>query len=573
MIRLKWKGEQWKASMEARQALSSFHQWGPRAKRAAAVLFALLVLLGLYRVSLYSYLLFHSLAEIFSIVIACGIFMIAWNSRGFLQNNYLLFIGIAYLFVGLIDLIHSLGYKGMGVFQGYDTDLPTQLWIAARYVEALSLFSAPFYLRRKLNPHLLLFAYGLGTALLFLSVFYWKLFPVCFVEGAGLTPFKKISEYVICLVLLFSVFLLLRQRDQFDKKVLTWVVWSIFLTIGSELAFTFYVDAYGLSNLIGHFFKIFSFYLIYKALIETGLAKPYNFLFRDLKRQEEMLHERTVQLEDANRELDAFSYSVSHDLRAPLRSIDGFAAAVLEDYGDRLDRTGIEHLDRIRFGVERMKHLVEDLLNLSRVSRRELLRSRVDLSAIAEEIVAELKQRDPMRRVEVALHPGVIVEGDPGLLRVVMENLLNNAWKFTGTREAARIEFGLTDQKGARTCFVRDNGVGFDMHYADRLFGAFQRLHGEASFPGTGIGLATVRRILLRHGGKIWAEAEAEKGAVFFSPCPQTNRAPLPASKGARMKESIGRGTEKSYCKPIEAPSSPSATRDRRANPQESGGR
>jgi len=251
------------------------------------LLLGILIFLGLYLTSLYSYPLFHSLAEIFSIVIACGIFMIAWNSRRFLENNYLLFIGIAYLFVGGLDLIHTLAYKGMGVFHGYETNLPTQLWIASRYMESLSLFLAPFFFGRKLKVNSVFLGYAFVTFFLLLSIFYWDIFPVCFIEGVGLTPFKKINEYIISLILLVSIFLLLKNRREFEREVLQWVVWSILLTIVSELAFTFYIDAYGLSNLIGHIFKLLSFYLIYKAIIQTGLSKPYNLLFRNLKQSEE----------------------------------------------------------------------------------------------------------------------------------------------------------------------------------------------------------------------------------------------------------------------------------------------
>ena len=256
-------------------------------KKYAYFLTGVLVFLGIYLTSHYNYLLFHSLAEVFSIVIACGIFMVAWNSRQFLDNNYLLFIGIAYLFVGGLDLIHTLAYKGMGVFHGYETNLPTQLWIAARYTESLSLFLAPFFFGRKLKANIIFLGYTLVTSILLLSIFYWNIFPVCFVEGVGLTPFKKINEYIISLILLVSIVLLLKNRREFERNVLQWVVWSILLTIVSELAFTFYIDAYGLSNIIGHFFKIVSFYFIYKAIIETGLTKPYNLLFRNLKQTEE----------------------------------------------------------------------------------------------------------------------------------------------------------------------------------------------------------------------------------------------------------------------------------------------
>jgi len=258
-------------------------------KKYPYILIGILALLGLYLASLYNYLLFHSLAEIFSIIVACGIFMIAWNSRRFLDNNYLLFIGIAYLFIASLELVHTLAYTGMNIFKGYETNLATQLWIATRYLESISLLSGLFFFRRKLKAESVFLVYTLATSLLLASIFYWDIFPTCFVEGVGLTPFKIISEYVISLILVAAIALLFKNRSEFDRNVLQWVAWSIILTIFSELAFTFYIHAYGFSNLVGHYLKIISFYLIYKAIIETGLTRPYTLLFRNLKQREEAL--------------------------------------------------------------------------------------------------------------------------------------------------------------------------------------------------------------------------------------------------------------------------------------------
>jgi PAS domain S-box-containing protein len=251
------------------------------------ILAGVLVFLGLYLASLYNYLLFHGLAEVFSIVVAFGIFVVAWNARQFLDNSYFLAIGVAFLFVGCLDLIHTLAYPGMGVFPGYGTNLAAQLWISARYFQSLSLLIAPLLIFRKLRVSFLFLGYGLATLFLLLAIFYWDIFPVCFVEGAGLTPFKIISEYVISLLLLGAIFTMFQKRQEFDAGVLRLLFAAIIVTIASELSFTLYEHAYALPNLIGHFLKIVAFYLIYKAIIETGLVKPYNLLFRDLKHREE----------------------------------------------------------------------------------------------------------------------------------------------------------------------------------------------------------------------------------------------------------------------------------------------
>jgi len=228
------------------------------------------------------------------------------------------------------------------------------------------------------------------------------------------------------------------------------------------------------------------------------------------------LKERAIRLEVANKELESFSYSVSHDLRAPLRSIDGFSEALVEDYADKLDRQAKDYLQRIRAATQRMGQLIDDLLNLSRVARSEIKADHVDLSAVAHAIATELKKTDPGRQVEFVLGEGVTATGDRRLLRIALENLIGNAWKFTAKRPSARIEFGVTGDNGARAYFVRDNGAGFDMAYANKLFGAFQRLHTTMEFNGTGIGLATVQRIIHRHNGRVWAAAKVEQGATFY---------------------------------------------------------
>lgn len=241
--------------------------------------------------------------------------------------------------------------------------------------------------------------------------------------------------------------------------------------------------------------------------------------FQDIserRRAEAALRRYAAQLEAANAELDAFAYSVSHDLRAPLRAIDGFSQALLEDCGDRLDAAGRAHLARVRQATQRMAQLIDDLLNLSRVTRAQMRLAPVDLSALAQRIAAELRHSAPDRAVEFVIAPGLVVQGDPGLLHVALENLLANAWKFTAPRARARIEVGVTVHAGRPAYFVRDDGVGFDMRYADKLFGAFQRLHAAEEFPGTGIGLATVQRIVHRHGGRVWAEGAVDRGATFY---------------------------------------------------------
>ncbi|MGH3106070.1 MAG: PAS domain S-box protein, partial [Rubrobacteraceae bacterium] len=240
----------------------------------------------------------------------------------------------------------------------------------------------------------------------------------------------------------------------------------------------------------------------------------------DLRRLNEELEGRvrwrTAQLEAFNNELEAFSYSVSHDLRAPLRAIDGFSQILLEDYEDKLDEEGRLYLRRTKNASQRMGHLIDDLLNLSRMTRSEMRRESVDLSALVKGVAEDLRATSPEHEVDVIVEEGLVANGDESLLRVALENLLGNAWKFTRDQPRPRIEFGILEHEDTPAYFVCDNGVGFDMAYADKLFGAFQRLHSTGEFEGTGIGLATVQRIIHRHGGRVWAEGNIGSGATFF---------------------------------------------------------
>ncbi|MBS3813263.1 diguanylate cyclase [Candidatus Bipolaricaulota bacterium] len=262
-------------------------------------IFAFALTAGAYFLSTYNYLLFHSLVEIFSIVVAFAIFAVAWNTRSYHDNDYLIFFGIAYLFVGGIDLLHTLAYKGMGVFPEYGSNLATQLWVLGRYLESVSLLIAPVFFTRKLNYKRAFAGYSFASLLLLLSIFYWGIFPDCFVPGSGLTTFKVVSEYVISGILLGGIYLLARFRDRLERSTFYLLATSILLTIFAELFFTFYVSVYGISNLIGHLFKLGSFYLIYLAIINTGLRKPYRLMFKELKDNKERYQSYFEELGDA----------------------------------------------------------------------------------------------------------------------------------------------------------------------------------------------------------------------------------------------------------------------------------
>jgi PAS domain S-box-containing protein len=269
--------------------LNLFPERGFSSSAVRRLMVAALVLFGLYLSSLYSFLLFHVLVEIFSIIVAFAIFMFAWNTRAILNNNALLVLGVAYLAIGALDLLHTLSYKGMGVFKVPGADMAAQLWIAARAVESLSRLVAPLFAGRRVHLGWTVALYALVFALLVAAIFIYPLFPTCYIEGTGLTPFKKISEYVISAILLGGLFTLAAKKDHFDENVFRLLAASLVLTIVSELMFTLYISVYGISNMVGHFFKLGSFWLIYTAILQTGLRQPFKLLFRELKQQENQL--------------------------------------------------------------------------------------------------------------------------------------------------------------------------------------------------------------------------------------------------------------------------------------------
>jgi light-regulated signal transduction histidine kinase (bacteriophytochrome) len=255
-------------------------------------------------------------------------------------------------------------------------------------------------------------------------------------------------------------------------------------------------------------------YVMKPFLVDELRARVRNLVL--LKESQDAIEKGNAQLALANSELEAFSYSVSHDLRAPLRSMAGFSQALLEDCAEQLSADGKRYLKHVREAARQMGELIDDLLNLSRVSRAELRRERADMSELARQALAKLRHSQPDREVDVIIEDGLVAHADPRLLDVALTNLLGNAWKFTGKRVDARIELAARAGERPPVYFVRDNGAGFDATYADKLFGVFQRLHATHEFEGTGIGLATVRRIVSRHGGRVWAEGEVDRGATFY---------------------------------------------------------
>ena len=715
----------------------------------------------------FSYPLFHSLVELATVVIAVTAGVVGWHTFPFSRNHFLLYLAAGYFWVAVVDLFHLISYSGVEVIAGDGGNRATQFWIVGRYMEAALFLAAPFFLGRTPTRLGQFVAFG-AIALFFCGLILLGRFPVAFVEGSGLTPFKVASEYIIIALLAAALGHLWLRRHALDRQVWQLLAFAIVVTALSEFAFTLYSSTFGLENLLGHLGKLVSYWAVFYAVVHLTLTEPFRWMargaqsfdavpdvtlildreglvrhtnpaalefagvdendclgrhchelfhprdlaprdclvcqaiahgieedtrlelhfpergqwrqislapvrtptgtqgvvhigrnvtqrrqaeealairhdeldsilasvgegvlgmdtegratyvnsaferltgwneeefigrnghetlhhshpdgtpfpleecpvhrtvaqgllhhqaedtfwrrdgtsfpveytsaavrdrngtitgavvvFRDITERKELererrrhreelerkVAERTAELQAANRELESFSYSVSHDLRAPLRTIDGFSDALVEDYADQLDDDARGYLDRIQGAARRMTEQLNGLLTLSRVTRRELQMESVDLSAIANDVARELQESEPDRQVEWRIEPEMQARGDAALLHVLLQNLLGNAFKFTGERQAARIEFGTAEHDGLDCFYVRDNGAGFAMESAGELFRPFQRLHSQDEYDGTGIGLATVYRIIERHGGRIWAEAAPEEGAAFY---------------------------------------------------------
>lgn len=476
---------------------------GPAELAIGLTILALLALTAAH-----SYLVFHTLAEIFSVVIASGVFVIAWSSHRFRDDNYLLFLGIGLLGVAAVDLVHALAYRGVGVFPGISTDVPTQLWVAGRFLEVATLVGAPLTAGWRLRPGALFGAFAAAAALLVAAVFAGR-FPAAFVEGKGLTPFKVGSEYAICALFAVSLWLLLRgARPDLDASVTRLVGAAIALRIASELAFTLYADPYAAANMTGHLLKIAAYYLVYKAIIHRAIFEPHAILFRDLQRNEKELRNHIS-------ELEAFSLGVAHDLRGPLAAVRGFAQFLGEE--PALPEQAKQHVDDIVEGTNRMGEIIDAMLALGRLERSEIRHETIDLGSLARTAFETLRERAGRSDVEFVSPDRLPIKADPGLARMAVENLISNALKFTSKQQHPRIEIGkVSSGAGRDVFFVRDNGAGFDPARVSRLFSPFGRLHDQSEFAGTGIGLMTVRRIVERHGGTIRAESAPGKGATFY---------------------------------------------------------
>lgn len=477
------------------------------------ILVGFFVLSGLYLASLYSFLLFHSLSEIFTIVIACGIFMLVWNGRIFLDNNYLLFIGISYLFVAVLDMLHTLTYKGMGVIDVNSANVATQLWVSSRYLQSFSFLFAILFINRQPKADNIIIGYAIVTSLVLASIFLWHIFPACYIEGVGLTAFKRVSEAVVSLTFVASILLLLKKDRAFDHHVLQLLVLSITLNIVAEIFFSLYRNVYGGFNLVGHFFRLTSYYVMYKAIIETGYVKPFTLLFRNLQVKEEALLQQTIELQARNEDLDAFAHTVAHDLKNPL------AAIVTTTESLASPRLSAQTRQEFQLGIKeaafKMGNIIDDLLLFAEVRKSDVPMEPLDMGTIINNAKDRLSSTIREKKAEIIMPvEWPIALGYCHWVEEVWVNYLSNALKYGG--EKPLIEFGAKLQSDGEIRFwVRDNGPGLTVEEQSRLFTPFTRLN-QLRATGHGLGLSIVRRIVEKLGGQVGVESEVGKGSVFY---------------------------------------------------------
>lgn len=498
---------------------------------AATALYVAVFLVVLYLTSLYNYLLFHSIVEIFCVVVACTVFFITWNTRDLIDKGGILLLGISYFYIAVLDLVHALAFQGMGVFHHVGPDLPTQLWICARSIEAVSFFLVPLLLHRRLRPWQPMLGYFVVTTTLLVTVF-GGIFPRCFVEGQGLTLFKRVCEYVIIVLIASGMVGLIRRRLSFQSENLYAILAAMAFTIIAELMFTLYASLYGFLNLLGHELKLVSFLFVYQVLVAKGIRKPVSLLFQGLEQAKDALAAENMRLVAIQQELalknkrlqvldeqkNLFLGMAAHDLRNPISAIRGHARLLLEV--DDLEREQAESaLTSVKRASEHMLHLVENLLDVSVIESGKLelsLRS----SSLSELLARRLEfflllAKEKSIKLITDVPQDIVVEMDPHRMEQVIDNLISNAVKYSPS--GRRVWVSLSRDSDTVRLTVRDEGPGLSNEDQSRLFGAFSRLSSRptAGERSTGLGLVISQRIVNAHHGTITVDSRLGEGSTF----------------------------------------------------------
>lgn len=481
----------------------------------SSLVFAIIIFM--YYISRHNYLLFHMLAEFYSILIAFALFIISYNTKKYSEDYSLLYLGTAYLFIAFIDLLHTISYKGMNVFLDYEFHA-NQLWIAARFMESISLLLFALFFRKnlKIKNWYIFLIYSLVTTFFIWSIFFSKIFPICFIENQGQTNFKIYSEYIIILILTLSALFLFKNKTSFSRKIFTYLILSIGITIASELCFTLYTDNYGITNVAGHLFKILSFYLIYKSIIETGLTSPFSLIFSELKARE-------LELQESNRTKDKFFSIIGHDLKNPIGAISEMSRYLKENISTINEEDLIEDLDLIKESADFSKEFLDNVLLWAR-SQTGRLEKNPQLFQIFPAVEAELRLLNTTAfKKNISFINEVdrndIIFADRNMFALIVRNLLSNALKFSYSDSEIKI---ISEKYGGDIKFsIIDSGTGMSKKTIDNIFGdqgKVQSIPGTAKESGTGLGLMLCREFVYKNGGNIWLKSKLDEGtSVFFT--------------------------------------------------------
>jgi signal transduction histidine kinase len=476
----------------------------------------LAILLVLYLSSFYSFLLFHSLVELGTILLSFAIFVFTWNTRQYLDNNYLLFIGISFLALLIIDTTNMLVYRGIDIFPQATANMTAQLEIVIRLVHALSFLLALYFLMRNINIYLVMAGYALCLILIFTSIFYWDNFPIVFIEGKGITDFKIWGEYISSLILVIAAIGLVANSSNFKQEVLVFLIIAILAIAVEGLVLT--RTDYQPDNIIHHIVKIISFYLVYKAIIETGLQRPLSILMRNLKRSQEEQWQVSLKLAEQNEELEAFAHTVAHDLKNPISAILMAAVAASDPALDEREKKSF--LADIKGTAVKMNSITDNLMMLARVRKSEIHLEALDMQEILNSVFVRLRPMIQEHQAEIHSQqdwPAAV--GYAPWIEEVWANYLSNAIQYGG--EPPCIQIGATTQPdGMLRFWIRDNGSGIPLEEQSKLFKPFSQIQTLKSI-GHGLGLSIVRRIIERLDGQVGVESQPGQGSTFYFTLPE----------------------------------------------------
>jgi signal transduction histidine kinase len=489
---------------------------------------------------LYNYLLFHSIIEIISVIIAISVFIIVVNTRKLINEDaFFNIIGSAFFFVGALDFLHTLSYYGMGVFPDFDKNLPTQIWIVSRYCLSFTFLIGLLLNKKKINFYIIFVVYFIIFIAVLLSVFYFKIFPDCYIEGTGLTPFKIVSEFIISFMFLINFLIVLLKKKDYNKTILIYIFIFFISSLFSDIFFALYKKINDVINFSGHWFKLLSYLIIYKIFIEISFKQPYLLLFKDLKESKEKYVSLFEELKEKNNDLEQIIYIISHDLRTPMTNIQGFTKAIdfsvekiLNLINSKKDRDEIkkevdviakEEINAfkkyIQSSIVKIDSLITGLLHIAQIGRDAINISKIDLNNLINEVLSSLDFiiKKNKIRIEVGNLPPCM--GDNIQINQIFYNLIDNAIKYSDEKKESFIKIWGENRGDYNLYCVEDNGIGIDKKDQVVIFDIFKKVNPNKT-TGEGLGLSIVTKILLRHKGKIWVESDKGKGSKFYFTLP-----------------------------------------------------